>query len=81
MKDRYPNVYKRAVELMSTRKEFEKGITAIAILDNMQVPEWIKDYIDYTTIVNDNLRNFPVESVGLRRFDNDSVNFSNIINL
>lgn len=79
MKDRYPDVYKRAVELITTRREFEKGITAIAILDNMQVPEWIKDYIDYTTIVNDNLRPFPCEALGIDRMENKNINYTNIL--
>ena len=61
------------------KKEFAKGITGIAILDDMQVPEWIKDYIDYTTIVNDNLRSFPCEAIGIDRRENDNINFTNIL--
>ena len=48
---------------------------------DVPVPDWAINFIDIEDIVNDNLKNFPVESIGLRRFDNDSVNFSNIINL
>ena len=78
LKDSYPEIYSKVVELM-TKKEFAKGITGIAILEDMQVPEWIKDYIDYTTIVNDNLRSFPCEAVGIDRRENDNINFTNIL--
>ena len=63
---------------MST-KEFAKGITGIAILDSMNVPEWVKDYIDYTEIVNDNLRSFPCEAIGIDRRESDNINFTNIL--
>lgn len=78
IRETYPEVYKKIIELM-TKKEFVKGITNIAILEDMQVPEWVKDYIDYTTIVNDNLRAFPCEAVGISRRENDDINFTNIL--
>lgn len=78
LRETYPEVYNKIVELMQ-KKEFAKGITGIAILDDMQVPEWVKDYIDYTTIVNDNLRSFPCEAIGIDRRENDNINFTNIL--
>ena len=78
LRETYPEVYNKIVELMQ-KKEFAKGITGIAILDDMQVPEWVKDYIDYTTIVNDNLRAFPCEAIGIDRRENDNINFTNIL--
>lgn len=79
LKEKYPQIYEKAVELMNTKKEFANGITGIAILDNMQVPEWVKDYIDYTTIVNDNLRSFPCEALGIDRIENKYINYTNIL--
>ena len=79
LKEKYPQIYEKAVELMNTKKEFAKGITGIAILDNMQVPEWVKDYIDYATIVNDNLRSFPCEALGIDRIENKYINYTNIL--
>lgn len=76
--EKYPTIYTKIVELMK-KKEFAKGITGIAILDDMQVPEWIKDYIDYTTIVNDNLRSFPCEAVGIDRMESKYINYTNIL--
>lgn len=78
LRETYPRIYEKIIELMQ-KKEFAKGITGIAILDDMQVPEWVKDYIDYTTIVNDNLRSFPCEAIGIDRRENDNINFTNIL--
>lgn len=80
LKDRFPDVYSKACELMKLR-EFAKGITGIAILSDKPVPEWVKNYIDYTTIVNDNLHNFPCEAIGIDRKEKDSINFTNVIRL
>lgn len=80
LKEAYPNVYRKAVALME-KKEFEKGITGIAILPDKSIPEWVKDYIDYTTIINDNLRQFPCEAVGIDRRDKDAINYTNILKL
>ena len=49
-----------------------------------EVPEnwvWVKlgDYIDYATIVNDNLRSFPCEALGIDRIENKYINYTNIL--
>lgn len=78
LEEKYPDVYKKAIELMQ-KKEYQKGITGIAILADTKIPEWIKDYIDYTTIVNDNLRPFPCEALGIDRKENKYINYTNIL--
>lgn len=80
IKEQYPEIYSKIIELMKT-KEFAKGITGIAILDDKPIPEWVKGYIDYTTIVNDNLHTFPCEAIGIDRKDKDKINYTNIIRL
>ena len=80
LKDTYPDVYEKACRLFE-RKEFSKGITGIAILDHKNVPAWVKDYIDYVTIVNDNLHNFPCEAVGIDRREKDPINYTNLVRL
>ena len=80
LKDKYPEIYEKAVNLM-TKKEFAKGITGIAIMPDKPIPEWVKDYIDYTTIVNDNLHIFPCEAIGINRRDKDAINYTNILSL
>ena len=80
LKDKYPDIYERVINLMQ-KKEFSKEINAIAILESKPVPEWVKDYIDYTTIVNDNLRSFPCEALGIDRKEKDAINYTNVIRL
>ena len=61
--------------------EFKNGITSIAIPYGVDVPEWIKPFIDYTTVIHDNLTPFPSESIGIKTFDNSNVPYSNIVDL
>lgn len=56
-------------------------ITAIAIPVDVNTPEWIMEFIDYTSIINDCLCNFPIESVGIPRMDNTNVNYTNIVSI
>lgn len=80
LQDKYPEIYEKITKLME-KKEFSKGITGIAIMPDMDVPEWVKDYIDYATIVNDNIRPFPLSALNISRFDIDEVNFTNVLAL
>lgn len=66
IRDTFPYVYEKAVELMKT-KEFANGISSIAIPLNEPVPGWILPFIEYATIINDNVSGFPIESIGLYR--------------
>jgi hypothetical protein len=75
----FPDKYNKAVALMDKYKEFSCGIDAIALPINVAVPDWLLEFVDYKTIINDNLKNFPLESVGLYRLGNDKVNYSNIL--
>ena len=74
----FPHHYLRLVSLLE-RKEFKNGITSIAIPLNSPIPEWIKPFIDYTTIIEDNLKSFPLEELGISRQKNNSVVNSNIV--
>lgn len=77
IKDSHPYVYQKAIELLQT-KEYSTGITAIAIPANEPVPSWILPFIEYDVIINDNVKGFPLESVGLFRGAKTN-NFTNII--
>ena len=66
IKDTYPSVYEKAVKLLGT-KEYSTGITSMAIPVNEQVPGWVLPFIEYQTIINDNISGFPLESIGLKR--------------
>ena len=80
LKDTNPEMYSKIKSLMDTN-EFKNGITSIAIPYGVDVPEWIKPFIDYTTVIHDNLNPFPSESIGIKTFDNSNVPYSNIVDL
>lgn len=80
IKDKYPEVHKKLVALMN-HPTLGGRLTTIALPVEVEVPDWVLYFVDIATIVNDNLKNFPLESIGLRRLENDSVNYSNIISL
>lgn len=77
IKDSHPMVYQKALELFKL-KTFATGVDAVAIPINEPVPEWVKPFIRYAEIINDNVSKFPLESIGLYR-GNENNNMTNII--
>ena len=80
IRETYPEVYSKMINLLNDPLLGNK-LKIFALPLGVDVPKWIYPFINVTTIINDNLKNFPVESIGLNRLGNDNVNFSNIINL
>lgn len=90
IKDEYPEVYDRLVEIVGLPKQkpandqyaktFKGNITAIAIPKDVVTPIWITQFIDYTTIINDNIKNFPINSIGVNT-GKTSINYTNIVSL
>ena len=78
IKENHPKVYENLIYYLKL-KEFKDGITAIAIPLDGKIPDWCRAYIDYNTIINDNLSNFPLEAVGLSNTSNPNTNYSNIV--
>ena len=63
-------------------KQFKDGITSYTIPHEVSIPIWLLEYIDYYSIINDNIKNFPLESIGLvGKAGNESVNHSNILRI
>lgn len=87
IRDDFPDEYDRLKRLLSgeTNKDLAKvlkgNITTVAVPRNVRTPEWLTHLINYTEITNDNIKNFPVESVGIMRMDKSNVNYSNILRL
>lgn len=91
IKDKFPDVYDRFVDLFkdpdhsffgtSSQYGVKIKITSIAIPTDVQVPEWLVEFIDYTTIINNNLTNFPTESINIVTMNNPNVNFTNIMKI
>lgn len=80
IKDIYPDIYENMNNVIN-RPEFKGAIDAIAIPLDTEVPKWLMEFIDYTTLVNDNIGGFPYESIGIMRTDKSSVNYTNIVQL
>lgn len=55
------------------QEDFEEdGIKAIAIPINMKTPKWLFEFIDYQSIVRDNIGVFPIEPLGMTRANTKS---------
>lgn len=65
----------------SGKIEGEGEITALAIPVDVKTPRWVMEFIDYTSIINDCLCNFPIESVGIDKMKKQSINYTNIISI
>ena len=78
IKDEFPLVYDRALALLED--DTFSTVKAIAIPYGEPVPKWIIPFIDYTTIINDNLTGFPLQSCGIQ-FSTGKNNYSNIIRM
>lgn len=79
MQMNYPETYAKFKELMEDNY-FSTKINTLAIPKDIQTPEWILDYIDYDTILSDNLGLFPLEPIGIYK-NNDANNYTNIISI
>lgn len=75
-----PDTYNALSDLLNI-PSFKDGIKAISLPPDVQIPDWLFNYIDFDTIVNDNLTPFPIETIGISRMDKSSINYTNIIKL
>lgn len=80
IKDTYPEEYEKLVNLLNHPTLGSKAST-IALPVDTEVPDWVLSFVDYNTIINDAIKNFPLDSIGLRRLGNDNVNVSNVVSL
>ena len=80
IKESDPEIFEKLISLMDNPNMADKLGTIGFPLD-VQVPDWVLNFVDVNTIVNDNLTNFPLESIGLKRLENDNVKYSNVIQL
>jgi hypothetical protein len=80
IKDLYPDEYAKLVRLLD-HPILGSKVSVIGLPPDTAVPDWVLSFVDFNTIINDQLKNFPLDSIGLKRLDNDSVNVSNIIQL
>ena len=81
IKDSFPKEYENIVSLLSNYDIFKGTINYIAIPEMESTPEWVKPFISYTEIINDNLKTFPCEALGIDRKMKDTINFTNILHV
>lgn len=96
VKEKYPEVYDKLIQVLrdpniqnfgssvdnARSKTVGDGeITALAIPIDVETPEWVMEFIDYTSIINDCLSSFPIESIGITKMNRSSINYTNIISL
>ena len=62
-------------------KDFKGSIEAISIPLDILVPEWITEFIDYDSILRDNIKGFPFESIGCMRMDKPTITYTNMLQL
>ena len=77
------NIYKIEVEKgeVKLKKLVGSSINAVALPLEVKLPEWLEPFIDYDSIIADNLNGFPYESIGIQRLENNSISYSNIVQL
>lgn len=74
----YPEHYLRLKKLLE-KPDFKGKVEAIAIPMNVEIPDWIVPFINYSEIIHDNLRNFPMEEIGLSKMENTDITHTNMI--
>ena len=77
------SMYKIEVEKgeVKLKKLVGASINAVALPLEVKLPEWLEPFIDYDSIIADNLNGFPYESIGIQRLENNSISYSNIVQL
>ena len=54
-------------------------IKYIGIPMDIDVPDWLRPFIDYIRIINDNIDKFPMEEVGIMRQGMKTLNATNML--
>lgn len=80
LQETHIDIYNTLKDLL-TIPAFKDGIKAISLPPDVQIPDWLFEYIDFNTIVNDNLTPFPIETIGISKMDKTNINYTNIIQL
>lgn len=83
IKEKCPEAYEHAMNNIFNGEgnSIYKGkVDAIAIPSGIDIPLWIRELIDYNTIISNNLSGFPIESIGVQKYASNNV-YTNIVKL
>lgn len=76
----YPQHYARLLKVLDD-DNYKGKVEAIAIPMNSEIPNWVVPFINYTEIIHDNLRTFPLEQIGISKLENNDVTHTNLMYL
>lgn len=80
----YPEIYDKMVTLLSDQSFFGKNkpeIECVGIPTDVPTPKWLMPFIDYNGIINDNIGNFPFESININKMDVKNINYTMMMKL
>ena len=80
LKINHPDKYEKVMTLLN-HPVLGKKADVIGFPVDDEIPKWVLDFIDYDTIINENVSGFPLESIGCMRLDNTNVNWTNMLKL
>lgn len=78
--EKYPEHYLRMKKVLEM-ENFKGKIDAIAIPFDSDIPDWLIPFIDYVSIIQDNLRNFPLDEIGMSKNESSDITHTNIVKL
>lgn len=84
IKDSYPEAYDRIITLLQDTAFFGKNkpvIECVGLPTDVSTPEWLMPFIDYNGIINDNVGNFPFESINIPRMGANNINYTMMMKL
>ena len=96
IKELYPDIYNNAIAALDdeTFKTYVKdpktgvknklsnnSIEAVALPLDVNLPKWLEPFIDYDSIISDNLAGFPYEAIGIQRLQKKNMVAPNIVTL
>lgn len=81
IREKNPALYGRIKEFLASNADFKGVIDTVAVPVDMEVPTWLMDILDFSSIISDNLSGFPLESINIRRANNDNINYMNMLKL
>jgi len=90
--EEYPEQYQKLSELIDPNcsivlegrriKDVFKGkLDTIGLPKDIVIPEWLKPFIDYNQIIDDNIGGFPLQSCAIGQFGSKKANYSNVVKL
>lgn len=88
MKEKYPEKYQKLYDYLLEDNNFTKGnkidkviseITSLSVPKEEEIPDAMLEFIDYNTVIDDNLSKLPIECIGIHK--KEYTPYTNIVQL